>query len=122
MALNLTLRKTFLYIFASVGLVLSIIGLVSLINLGLRSYVFTKADYPCYRPYPADMSTAKDPNAGRELTQEEKDKANADAEKMCEDQRISEKQRSASNAIAMLLVGIPLYSYHWYRIRRDKEI
>src|SRR5687767_9272067 len=112
MALNLTLRKTFLYIFASVGLVLSIIGLVSLLNLGLRSYVFTKADYPCYRPYPAELSMAKDPNAP-ELTPAEKDKLNAEAQKQCEEQRVSEKQRSASFAIAMLIVGIPLYTYHW---------
>jgi len=118
MAMNLTLRKVFLYIFASVGLILSIIGLVSLINLGLRSYVFTKSDYPCYnRP---SIITEADKQIG--LTQEQRDAQAADEARICEEQRVSEKQRSASNAIAMLLVGVPLYTYHWNRIRRDKEI
>jgi hypothetical protein len=120
MAMNLTLRKVFLYIFASVGLVLSIIGLVSLINLGLRTYVFTKADYPCYRPYLSE-APPKDVN-GANLSQEEIDRRNAEAQQQCEEQKTSEKQRSAANAIAMLIVGVPLYAYHWNRIRQDKEI
>ncbi|HEX9504320.1 MAG TPA: hypothetical protein VF974_08470 [Patescibacteria group bacterium] len=116
MALNITLRKAFLYIFASVGLVLCIIGLVSLINLGLKSYVFTKADNYCYN-YASPMTPDKD---GKTIgsTQAQKD----EQKKQCEEQRTSNKQNQASNAIAMLLVGIPLYAYHWFTIRKDKEI
>jgi hypothetical protein len=120
MAFNLTLRKSFLYIFATVGLVLCIIATVSLINLGLKTYVFTKADYPCYRPYGPEIMI-KDPN-GAELSQEEKDRANAEAERQCADQRASDKQRQASNAIAMLIVGLPLYAYHWITIRKEKQV
>ncbi len=115
MALNLTLRKTFLYIFASVGLVLSIIGTVSLINLGLKSYVFTKADNYCFN-YSAPLVDKEGNSTDRSQAQIDQDRKN------CEEQRTSSKQSQASNAIAMLLVGLPLYGYHWYTIRKDKEI
>lgn len=119
MAMNLTLRKVFLYIFASIGLILCIIGLVSLINLGLRTYVFTKSDYPCGSPSYARLTPAEEQQG---MTQEEKEKQEAEAKQICEDGRTSEKQRSAANAIAMLIVGVPLYIYHWNTIRRDKEV
>jgi hypothetical protein len=118
MAMNLTLRKAFLYIFASVGLVLCIIGLVSLLNLGLRTYVFTKSDYPCYN----NKRMISDVEKTQGMTQAQIDQQAADENRICEEQKVSEKQRSASNAIAMLLVGIPLYLYNWNTIRRDKEI
>lgn len=118
MAMNLTLRKVFLYIFASLGLVLCVIGTVSLINLGLRTYVFTKSDYPCYTT--SRILTDAEKKEG--MTQEQLDKQAELDSKNCEQQRTSEKQQQASNAIAMLIVGLPLYAYHWNTIRRDKEI
>jgi hypothetical protein len=115
MALNLTLRKTFLYIFASVGLVLCIIATVSLINLGLKTYVFTKADNYCNYSYA--------PRLEKDGTSVEPTQAQIDLDrKNCEEQRAASKQSQASNAIAMLIVGLPLYAYHWMVIRRDKEI
>jgi hypothetical protein len=117
MAFNLTLRKSFLYIFATVGLVISIIGAVSLINLGLKTYVFTKADNYCYDSYISSPTTDKD---GRpvEQTQAQKDQQKT----MCEEQRAATKQSQASNAIAMLIVGIPLFSYTWMTISKEKQI
>lgn len=116
--MNLTLRKVFLYIFASLGLVLNIIGLVSLINLGLKTYVFTKSDYPCYTE--ARSITSAEKTEG--MTQEQIDKQQALIAKNCEENNTANKQSQASNAIAMLIVGIPLYGYHWMVIRRDKEL
>src|SRR3989344_5731445 len=114
MALNLTLRKVYLYLFAIIGLVLVIIGTVSFISLGLRTYVFTKADYPCYYNYPI----AKDPNINTTLTEEEQKKQADEQKKQCEEQRTSDKQRQASTALAQLIVGLPLYFYHWMVIRK----
>jgi hypothetical protein len=118
MALNLTLRKAFLYIFASVGLVITIFGGVSLINLGLKSWVFTKADNYCYEEMrPVMVKTPAGATPSGELT-EEQIKQNKDR---CESQRQAQKQGQASNAIAMLLVGLPLYTYHWARIRKENQ-
>jgi hypothetical protein len=121
MALNLTLRKSFLYIFATVGLILVIIAGVSLIDLGLKTYVFTKADYPCYfeKPYPAP---AERTDSESQISPEEMERQNRDAERRCVENRVAEKQRQASNAIAMLIVGLPLYAYHWMTIRRENQV
>ena len=116
MAFNLTLRKSFLYIFATVGLVLCIIAGVSLINLALKTYVLKKADNYCY-DYSRVPTVDKDGNT-TEPTQEQKD----EQKRICEEQRASQKQSQAANAIAMLIVGLPLYGYHWYRIRSENQI
>ncbi|MBX4187934.1 MAG: hypothetical protein KW793_02240 [Candidatus Doudnabacteria bacterium] len=118
MAMHLTVRKIFLYIFASVGLVLSIIGSVSLINLGLKTYIFTKADNYCYE---RSMPLMKDPN-GTNMTEEESKKQEAENNRICEEQRAATKQSQASNAISMLIVGLPLFFYLWGIIRADREI
>lgn len=118
MAFNITLRKAFLYIFASVGLILMIIGGVSLIDLGLKTYVFTKADSYCYERSPVSVV---DKNAAP-LTAEQQKQEDEWNRKQCEDNRAASKQGQASNAIAMLIVGIPLYGYHWMQIRKDKEV
>ena len=48
------IRKIYLYTFSLVGLVLVVIGGVRLVGLGLKAFVFTKADvyyeYPMARP------------------------------------------------------------------------
>ncbi len=48
------IRTIYLYLFSLVGLVLVVIGLVQLVDLGLKAYVFTKADqYIRYPEYPS---------------------------------------------------------------------
>jgi len=116
MAFNLTLRKSFLYLFATTGLIISIIGLIMLLNLGLKTYVFTKADYPCYQ------ERYVSPESRDGMTAEEQEKIAADNLQNCLDQRTASKQNQASTAISMLLVGLPLYIYHWYRIRAENQV
>lgn len=117
MPLNLTLRKSFLYIFATVGLVLMIIAGVSLIDLGLKTYVFTKADNYCYNQIPVMPVPDKTGNVSQP-TQAEQDAQ----KKQCEEQRTSNKQSQASQAIAMAIIGLPLYLYHWSRIRKENQV
>ena len=48
------IRKIYLYLFALIGLVLITIGCVRLVGLGLKTYIFTKADI--YIEYPMAAS------------------------------------------------------------------
>lgn len=122
MALNLTLRKSFLYLFATVGLVLMIIGSVSLINLGLKTWVFTKADDAMCFYGPRYTAPAKE-NGGNGQTQEELDKQRAEDERYCKEvTRPAQKQSSASIAIAQLIVGIPLFVYTWTVIKKENQV
>jgi hypothetical protein len=110
MPLHFSLKKFFLYLFASVGLVLCIISLVSLLNLGLRTYVFTKTDFSCREMYPSVVDGKS----------EDQDAIRA-RESACEENRTAEKQRTAAQAISMLVVGAPLYLYNWTIVRRSKD-
>ena len=121
MALNLTLRKVYLYLFAVIGLILVIIGSVSLINLGLKTWVFTKADDAMcfYGPRFAPIEQKE----GTNMTQEQLDKQRDEEERYCREvTRPSQKQSNASLAIAQLIVGIPLFGYHWMVIRKENQV
>ncbi len=102
----------YLYIFSTVGLVLIIIGGVSLVNLGLKTYVFTKADAPVVFRGPVPVI-----DKGGELVEqtEEDIKKQEEQEK---EFRSSQRQRDAARAIAFLIIGIPIYLYHWREVKR----
>ena len=107
------IRTIYLYLFSLVGLVLVIIAGVRFIDMGLKAWVFTQADnyeYQYDRPAAIDKNGAKIDN----LSSEEKKAGN--------DRRISQqRQRDAANSLAMLIVGLPLYLYHWRMASKRKE-
>lgn len=111
---NISIRKIYLYLFALIGLIISTIGAVNLVNLGLKAVLFPQADtyynYPVAKPVtaPGATSTVQEPSQ-------------ADVDRFNEQQRASQRQRDAANALAMLIVGVPLYSYHWRVIKKEKE-
>lgn len=112
---TLSIRKIYLYLFALIGLVISTIGAVQLVNLGLKSFIFDEADtyytYPMEKPISVTGATT---TATIQPTQEEIDAYNAK-------QRRSQRQRDAANALAMLIVGIPLYGYHWQILKKERD-
>lgn len=129
------IRTVYLYIFAIVGLVLLIIGGVRFIDMGLKAFVFTAADkeerlysqQPPMPMYPVEyIDNLKD---DRELTTQQKEAINRwllDYEAW-ENRRgeldpvTSRRHRDASINLAMILVGAPLYIYHWGNIRNDSK-
>src|SRR3972149_11083551 len=112
------IRKIYLYTFSLVGLVLVVIGGVRLVGLGLKAFVFTKADvyyeYPMARPVKvAPMPEGK----AEELQQPNKEEVEA----YQRDQRTANRQREAAESLAMIIVGLPLYLYHWRVVKKDKD-
>ena len=110
------LKKFFLWIFATICFSLTLWGSVNLVDLGLVSYIFTKADteqciWSKY-PQPAAVPTGeiKDsvyvpPDSAVEL-------------KRCEESRQAQRQREAANAIALVLVGAPLFVLFYKEARK----
>jgi len=139
---NQWIRTVYLYLFALVGLAISVIGLVMLINLGLKAWVFTKADIQnryIEKPVPLsldrDLQTVQDIQSCSEVcelsdTQKQQIaiwladydtwRANLDSQQEI-DYVTSSRQQQASTAIAMIIVGVPLYLYHWAVIKRDRR-
>ncbi len=97
-------KKIYIYLFSAVGLVLLIIGGVQLINLALKTWIFTKADI--YYNYPAPKVISEKENTLKEPDPKE-------LEEFQKNDLASRRQRQAANALAMILVGTPLFLYHW---------
>jgi len=138
---NPIIRTIYLYLFALVGLALVVSGAYRLVDLGLKSWIFTKADAERssyiakpislgYDPEFASMTSIKNCSEKCELNQVQiaaidewmedydawKERTEQDEEI---DYRTQQRQRQASNAIAMLIVGLPLYLFHWGVIKKD---
>jgi len=117
------IRTIYLYLFSLVGLVLIVIGTVRLIDLGLKTWIFTKADQVVVYPeYPRAIKPGVDSAATEtELTPEQQEKYKQEQLVYQEKERDSRRQRTAANSIALMIVGVPLFAYHWRVIQRAKE-
>ena len=130
-----TIRTIYLYIFAITGLVLLIIGGVRFIDMGLKAFVFTAADeeqrfyikQPPMAIYPPEEM--EDIKNGGELTANQKAAIGRwlieyeawEVQSAEIDPVTSRRHRDASINLAMILVGAPLYIYHWGAIRKDSK-
>lgn len=118
------IKWIYLYLFSTIGLVLFIIGAVRLVDLGLKAYVFKKADqiysYPIYAPYSKEVKTPEGITTAT-TTKEEEARMREDQMKADKENRSSQRQRDAASSIAMILIGAPLYFYHRKKIQEDKD-
>jgi hypothetical protein len=110
------IRKIYLYLFSLVGLVLVVIGCVQLVNLGLRTFVFPDADKYYAYPMPAPVSSPD----GSAPTTTVAAPTDAQLQAYQDQQTRSQHESTAAEAVAMIVVGMPLYLYHWRVIRKDK--
>jgi len=127
------IRKIYLYSFSLLGLILLIIGSVRLLNMGLKAFIFTKAEKieqlgQIKPPSPlCPLKEVKSIKAGEKLTKDEK-KA---VDNWLEDYKIWQKessgfnylvakrQKEASLDLSLIIVGLPLYLYHWLVIKNE---
>ena len=103
-------KKIYIYLFSAIGLIVVVIGSVQLINLGLKAWIFTKADN--YYNYPMPVSV---PEKGQVVQQPDQ----AAIDQYQKNNMQSQRQATASNAIAMIIVGAPLFLYHWRLARKQ---
>ena len=134
------IRTIYLYLFALVGLAMAVVGTSRLVDIGLKQYIFTKADEDIYRVMPTEPPSPKSYLVTQGLTDEQKrgltegqkkamvqweiDYENWQASQRTQpkiDYKTSQTQRNASSALSMIFVGLPLYLYHWSVIKRDKK-
>lgn len=128
------IRVVYLYLFALVGLVLIVIGGAQLIDLGLRTYVLTEADAEMRvqsvpePPLRLSPSTAEalatdstlDADTRRALDQWADDYQRMRERREAVDPVRARRQRQLATALSLLLVGLPLFGYHWAVIRRER--
>src|SRR6185369_9607637 len=109
----MSLKKAYLYLVSVISLVIAVVGAIMLINLALKSWVFTKADQNYYSmpcPAPASVDTK---SVGC-------DQASLDLQaKQARDNQTSQRQNTAAQAIAMIVVATPVWVYHWKMARKE---
>ncbi len=134
------IRTIYLYTFSLVGLVLIIIGGVRFIDMGLKAFVFTKADeeqrlynkQPPFAPIPLeklDQAVQSGQTATLTLTENEREQVRQwlTANKSWKEQQsqidpvTAQRHRDASFNLAMILIGLPLFLYHWGVIKKETK-
>ncbi len=126
-------RTIYLYIFALLGLIFTIIGTVRFVDMGLKLFVFTKAEeqqrisykQPIAEPY--QLQRIKDVQNDEGFTEEEKEIIREWLEDYQEWKENAEKidyanirrHQDASSSFSFILVGLPLYFYHWKIIKTE---
>ncbi len=107
--MKFSLRLLYLYLFSFVGLLITVIGSIQIVNLTLKTYVFQISEYPYY---PEPMPTEE----GKSLyTPEELKRRNVQ-------EQDNQRKRELSNSLAMIAIGAPLYLYHWRTIKRESNV
>jgi len=109
------IRKIYLYLVSLVALIILVVAAINLINLGLKTWVFTKADQDFMPPkmvcFPSEGDFEPDCTE-QEYSEEEL--------RQQREQRSARRQREASRSIAMLLVAAPVFFFHFRLAQKEK--
>lgn len=135
---NSIIKLVYLYLSAFIGLILVVIGSIQMIDLILKVFIFQEAEKTSvYQPMPPviPIRTLSDQdNITKEdidsltLTKEEKialqswleDYKNWQENISKIDYLKAERERKAANALAFVLVGLPIYLYHCKLVKKEK--
>jgi len=104
--MKFSLRLLYLYLFSFVGLLITIIGSVQLVDLGIKNYIFRVSDYTYY----------SDPVVGEKF-----DISSEEMKKRNDMEQANQRKRQLSTSLSMILIGIPVYLYHWKTISRENK-
>jgi len=127
------IRTIYLYLFTLLGLVLLVIGGARFLDMGLKTFIFTKADQeqrlmnrqPFYTPYPTER--LEESGDVTEFSDQEKaairqwlvNYKNWEKDRSEIDPVSARRHRDASMNLALVLIGLPLYIYHWRIIKKE---
>ena len=134
---NTLVRTIYLYTFSLLGLIFVIVGTVRLVDMGLKAFVFTKAneDQNLYsrQPYmapPAEVqkvdtitSTSTDfsPDEVAAMKQWVKEYNSWKEEQSNIDYTAIQQHQEAAGSLSAIIVGLPLYLYHWGVIKKENK-
>jgi Co/Zn/Cd efflux system component len=110
------IKKIYLYLVSVIALVIWVVGAIMLINMGLKTWLFPKADN-MYYSVPC-MVQVKSPDGAVPATECD-EKARLEQERINRENAVSQKQRDAAQAVAMILVATPVWFFHWRLAKRE---
>jgi hypothetical protein len=110
------IRLIYLYLFSFVGLIIAVIGCVRMVDLGLK---MTLIGGPTLT-YPIQYAVGPD---GKMLDGRTKEQIAEDERKNMlfqKEQEARQQKQDIAGALAMVIVGAPLYLYHWRLVQKEK--
>lgn len=105
--MKFSIRLLYLYLFSAIGLIVVIFSSVQLVNLALKVFVFKEADT---FEYIAPLT----PEGKPQISQ-------AEEKGIRERETKRQRQREVAEALAGIIVGLPVYLYHWQLIKKEKK-
>lgn len=108
--MNINIRLLYLYLFSFVGLLIVVIGSIQLVNLGIKTFIFKDADR-----YEVVAEPLKS-DVGMQVQE-----STAEAQARQDREMSRQRQRQLADAVAMIVVGAPVYVYHWKTIQKDAQ-
>lgn len=106
--MKINIRLIYLYLFSFVGLMTVVIGSVRLVDLGMKVFIFPESD-----KYEYAMPVTPEGEKGQPDEKIMKENAARDQKR--------NRERDLSNSLAIIVVGLPLYIYHWKTIQKENK-
>ncbi|MBK35066.1 MAG: hypothetical protein CME26_05990 [Gemmatimonadetes bacterium] len=127
------IRTIYLYLLSLIGIVMVVIGGSGFVSMALKAFFFTQADderflYREMPPKPYGVAQAQSLGGGEgEVVFRDSIQARRYQEALDEyldrrervDPATSQRHRDAASNLSFILIGLPVYLYHWRLIRRD---
>jgi hypothetical protein len=122
------IRNVYLYLVSMIGLIVFIIGAVGIINNVFQNYIFRVDFDNYYEAYPYQTGTCYSPyidptdKEGKRLitpTTEDSARCEQKQELQKEQNRRNRIGQEFSISIAQLLVGLPVWLFHWGIIQKE---
>lgn len=107
--MKFNLRLLYLYLFSFVGLLITVIGSIQMVDLALKKYVFKVNDYFGGPAFPVTDEKGKVIQSVEEVKMQQELESN------------NQTKRNFSTAISMITIGAPLYLYHWKTIKKESK-
>ncbi|MBD3251952.1 hypothetical protein GF380_05915 [Candidatus Uhrbacteria bacterium] len=118
---NALIKTIYFYLVSLIGLMMVVLPTADLVNIVLKTTIFPKANMEEYRELPCPDRIIKAPDG-------ETDEQYQSRVERCERSRVNETERLAIRLqkdivrdLSFLVVGIPLFLYHWITIRKDRK-
>lgn len=83
-------------------MLITVIGSIQIADLTIKTYVFRVSEYPYY------------PESIPAISQDE-------SKKRFEVEQLDQKKRQLSTSLSLIIVGAPLYLYHWNTIKKENK-
>lgn len=135
---NPIIRTIYLYLFTTLGLIFLSIGAIRFIDMGLKTFVFTRAEEEnrmIFKQPPMPYALEKaEKIAEAEAEAEESQLTNQELTEIRQwlndyrtwkendsriDPVVSRRHRDSSLNLSLIIVGLPLYLYHWSVIKKE---